>query len=58
MRLTHFYFLTKESDGQSNNTDQVQQQSHSNPVEVAATFNGGKSKSDLVLVRFKFVCDL
>ena len=37
MRLTHFYFLTTESDGQSNNTDQVQQQSHSNPVEVAAT---------------------
>ena len=30
MRLTHFYFLTK-----SNNPDQVlQQQSHSNPVEV------------------------
>ena len=37
MRLTHFYFLDKESDDQSNNTDQVQQQSHSNPVEVAAT---------------------
>ena len=39
MRLTHFYFLIikKESDGPSNNTDQVQQQSHSNPVEVAAT---------------------
>ena len=36
MRLTHFYFLTKESDDQSNNTDRVQQQSHSNPVEVAA----------------------
>ena len=32
MRLTHFCFLTK-----SNNPDQVlQQQSHSNPVEVAA----------------------
>ena len=58
MRLTHFYFLTKESDDQSNNTDQAQQQSHSNLVEVAATFNGGKSKSDLLLVRFKFVCDL
>ena len=29
MRLTHFYFLTKESDDQSNNTDRVQQQSHS-----------------------------
>ena len=43
MRLTHFYFLTKESDDQSNNTDQVPQQSHSNPIEVAATFNGGKS---------------
>ena len=37
MRLTHFYFLTKKSDGRSNNSDQVQQQSHSNPVEVAAT---------------------
>ncbi|XP_073237387.1 XK-related protein 6-like [Porites lutea] len=37
MRLTHFYFLTKESNGQSNNTDQVQQQSYSNPIEVAAT---------------------
>ena len=37
MRLTHFYFLTTESDGQSNITDQVQQQLHSNPVEVAAT---------------------
>ena len=36
MRLTHFYFLTKESDGQSNNTDQVQLHSYSNPVEVAA----------------------
>ena len=36
MRLTHFYFLRKESDGQSNNTDQVQQQSYSNPVEVAS----------------------
>ena len=28
MRLTHFYFLRKESDYQSNNTNQVQQQSH------------------------------
>ena len=37
MRLTHFYFLYKDSDDQSNNTDRVQQQSHSNPVEVAAT---------------------
>ena len=37
IRLTHFYFLTKESDGQSNNTDQVQLDSYSNPVEVAAT---------------------
>ena len=37
MRLTHFHFLRKESDDQSNNTDQVQQQSHSNPAEVAAT---------------------
>ena len=36
IRLTHSYFLKKESDGQSNNTDQVQQQSHSNPIEVAA----------------------
>ena len=36
MRLTQFYFLRKESYGESNNTDQVQQQSHSNPVEVAA----------------------
>ena len=36
MRLTHFYFLTTESDDQRNNTDQAQQQSHSNPVEVAA----------------------
>ena len=36
MRLTHFYFLPKESDDQSNNTDRVQQQSHSNPVQVAA----------------------
>ena len=35
MRLPHFYFLKKESDGQSNNTDQVQQQSYSNPVEDA-----------------------
>ena len=40
MRLTHFYFSNKDSDGQSNNTDQVQQQSHSNPVEGAATQNG------------------
>ena len=37
IRLIHFSFLTKDSDGQSNNTDQVQQQSHSNPIEVAAT---------------------
>ena len=37
MRLTHFYFLYKESDNQANNTDRVQQQSHSNSVEVAAT---------------------
>ena len=36
MRLSRFYFLTRESDGQSNNNDQVQPQSHSNPVEVAA----------------------
>ena len=36
MRLTHFYFLYKDSDDQSNNTDRVQQQLHSNPVEVAA----------------------
>ena len=53
MRLTHFYYLsrnhiqmvdqTKESVGRSNNTDRVQHQSHSNPVEVAATQNGGKS---------------
>ena len=35
MRLTPFYFLYKDSDDQSNTTDQVQQQSHSNPVEVA-----------------------
>ena len=63
MRLTHFYFLCEDSDDedsddQSNNTDQVQQQSHSNLVEVAATFNGGKSLSNLVFVRLKFVCDL
>ena len=37
MRLTHLYFLTKDLDYQSNTTDRVQQQSHSNPVEVAAT---------------------
>ena len=37
MRLTHFFFSYKDSDDQSNNTDRVQQQSHSNPVEVAAT---------------------
>ena len=37
IRLTHFHFLKKDSDDQSNNTDRVQQQSHSNPVEVAAT---------------------
>ena len=37
MRLTHFYFLRKESDDKSNYTNQVQQQSDSNPVEVAAT---------------------
>ena len=37
MRLTHFHFLTRESEARSNNTDQVQQESHSNPVEVAAT---------------------
>ena len=36
IRLTHFYFLYKDSDNQSNNTDRVQQQSHSNPVEVEA----------------------
>ena len=58
MRLTHSYFLDKESDDQSNNTDRVQQQSHSNPVEVEATQNGGRSKSDPVLVRFKFLSDL
>ena len=58
MRLTHFYFLTKESDGQSNNTHQVQTQWYSNPVAVAATQNGGRSKSDPVLVGFKFVSDL
>ena len=48
MRLTHFYFLYKESGGRSNKTSpavepNVQPQSHSNPIEVAATFNGGKS---------------
>ena len=32
MRLTHFY---KASDDQSNNTDRVEQQSHSIPVDVA-----------------------
>ena len=37
MRLTHFYFLYKDSDDQSNNTYRVQLQSHSNPVEVEAT---------------------
>ena len=59
MRLSHFYFLKKESAGrsygidqeledmesyfdpfvdQSNNTNRdMKQQSHSNPVEVAAT---------------------
>ena len=37
IRLTPFHFLKKDSDDQSNNTDRVQQQSHSNPVEVAAT---------------------
>ena len=37
IRLTHFHFLKKDSDDQSNNTDRVQQQSHSKPVEVAAT---------------------
>ena len=37
MRLTYFHFSYKDSDDQSNNTDRVQQQSHSNPVEVAAT---------------------
>ena len=36
MRLTHFYFLHKDSDDQSNTTDRVQQQLQSNPVEVAA----------------------
>ena len=36
VRLTYFYFLTNDSDDQSNTTDRVQQQSHSNPVEVAA----------------------
>ena len=36
MRLTHFFFLYKDSDDQSNNTNQAQQQSHSNPVEVEA----------------------
>ena len=34
MRLTRSYFLYKDSDGRANDTDQVQQQSHSNPVEV------------------------
>ena len=43
MRLTHFYFLYEDSDDQSNNTDQVQQQSHSNPIEVAAIQNGVRS---------------
>ena len=37
MRLTYFYFLKKESDRQSSNTDPVQQQSYINPVEVEAT---------------------
>ena len=36
MRLTLFYYFYKDSDDQSNNTDRVEQQSHSNPVEVAA----------------------
>ena len=36
MRLTHLSFLHKDSDDQSNSTDRVQQQSYSNPVEVAA----------------------
>ena len=47
MRLTHFYFLYKESGGRSNKIfpvePNVQPQSHSNPIEVAATFNEGKS---------------
>ena len=43
MRLTYFYFLKKESDRQSSNTDRVQQQSYINPVEVEATRNGGRS---------------
>ena len=37
VRLTYFYFLKKESDRQSSNTDRVQQQSYINPVEVEAT---------------------
>ena len=37
MRLTYFHFSYKDSDDQSNNTDRVEQQSHSNLVEVAAT---------------------
>ena len=37
MRLTYFHFSYKDSDDQLNNTDRVEQQSHSNPVEVAAT---------------------
>ena len=43
MRLTHFHFLYEDSDDQSNNTDQVQQQSQSNPIEVAAIQNGVRS---------------
>ena len=36
VRLTHLYFFYKDSDDQSNTTDRVQQQPHSNPVEDAA----------------------
>ena len=36
VRLTYFYFSCKDSDDQSNTTDRVQQQPHSNPVEDAA----------------------
>ena len=40
MRLTHFYFLRKESDDQSHNTDQVPLELDFNTLEVEAQNEG------------------
>ena len=62
MRLTHFYFLTKESDGQSNNSDQVQLDSYSNPVEGCSNIKRASVDHSLILYWYVsslyVICDI